>query len=135
MEAKYYTPEFHEFHYGFEYEDGFFNAHFTPKSFDFKDVEGGLRSLFLKSLDNKQIRVKCLDKEDIESLGWELDTVVKSDTFYIHKTSNLQNGTFRLTFREKENTIEINSIEYSFYGKIKNKSELKRLMIQTEILK
>lgn len=134
MEAKYYKPEFHEFHEGFEYLDTLFGIN-SYKTFSHHEVDGWRKSFFIKGIDNNQIKVKCLDREDIESLGWELDTVVKSDTFYIHKTSNLQNGTFRLTFREKENTIEINSIEYSFYGKIKNKSELKRLMIQTGISK
>ena len=136
---KYYTPTIEEFHVGFEYQ---FN--------DF-GTDGNLLSDWQKATikcgtqiddinrkeDNKNVyslRVKLLDREDIISLDWELDSIVEKECFYIHKTSSLQND-IRLVFREKESSIEINSSKFGecFYGIIKNKSELKKLMNQLNI--
>lgn len=75
MDAKYYTPEFHEFHEGFEYVDSVFHVN-LPKTFIHSDIDGWRKGFFIRGIDNGQIKVKCLDREDILSLGWELDSVV-----------------------------------------------------------
>jgi hypothetical protein len=132
MEAKYYTPEFHEFHEGFEYQDNFFSTSYFPKTFSFFEVQSPVdRRLFIKAIDNKQIRVKYLDREDIESLGFKYDC----DNFYngLIYTILLVNGNVWIYFKQNigNETIVDKTL---FFGKIKNKSELKRVMKQTGIL-
>jgi hypothetical protein len=63
MKNKYYTPEIEEFHVGFEYERNQYNNNIWFKYVvERKDV-----------LDHsdKDIRVKYLDREDIESAGFK----------------------------------------------------------------
>ena len=86
MESKYYTPEIEEFHVGFEYEyketflDGtvkskeqFDNAKWVESISSIGDSPYVHRALSGKIADNKRggIRVKYLDKEDIESFGFK----------------------------------------------------------------
>ena len=74
------------------------------------------------------IRVKYLDKEDIESLGFVRDSI------YSHKYKN----DYYIEYNSKKSihldTIEIkNNQQTLFSGYIKNKSELKRLLKQLNI--
>ncbi len=73
MVNKYYTPEIEEFHVGFEYEwfDGSDWNKVTQKYFDgglFNNGDG--EHPFEYQLSDVGIRVKYLDQEDIESLGF-----------------------------------------------------------------
>lgn len=137
MESKYYTPEIEEFHVGFEYE---FNKNNNwikhqigkPRIFALDDFN----NLFLNiSNDNwgNYVRVKYLDKEDIESLGFEEI-----------KQSNTNNFTFKST---NDNFLQLN-ISYGEPCKVsifhyegwdtpiillKNKSELKKLLKQLNV--
>ncbi len=89
------------------------------------------------NLDVKKCRVKYLDREDIESLGWEYKetTEGKYDYFWDKGTgkhsilySETQKRclvTIRDEVRKKDFTV--------FVGTIKNKSELKRLLKQLGI--
>ena len=137
MEEKYYSPELQEFHYGFEYE--LFDPvlkRWCKFTFDEQDKLG-----FIKA--NKS-RVKFLDKEDIESLGWkyvnfipngdgdyrwydeyELNSsiLIISDQITIIRTISVAESD--LAFYNSENNV--------FKGYIKNKSELKKLMSQLKI--
>ena len=147
---KYYTPSIEEFHVGFEYEmkqtfgDGTVK---TQEQFDntewTKDVcTAGIvyieRMLHGKNAENGicGIRAKHLDREDIESLGFEipqggLDYIYKKvvgDIYYI-----------LITNPEYPTKIEIRcshpSWAYgSFLGTIKNKSELKRVLTQIGVI-
>jgi len=136
--TKYYTPTIEEFHVGFEFEflnnqnEWIFSNDF---SLDFADDDTDTVSEVERLLEVSKIRVKNLCREDIESENWELDSCVEKECFYIHKSSNLKNGTIRLVFREKEGSIEINCDKFGecFYGILKNKSELQKLMIQLNI--
>jgi hypothetical protein len=131
MEAKYYTPEYHEFHEGFEYGDNFFNTDFTQKTFSFWELQNPEdRRLFIKAIDNKQIRVKFLDREDIESLGWKQ---ISQDTYSL--SGNLENYELEFDPDYKTYIYETSFRKDNFFkGVIKNKSELKRIMVQTGIL-
>ncbi len=129
METKYYAPELHEFHEGFEYEDGFTHAEFFPRRFSYNEAARMDRSLLLKALDNKLIRVKCLNREDIESLGWKQ---VGYDNFAIE----LKDITLMLEFNPEYKTFIYRDCypqENYFKGTIKNKSELRKLMQQLNI--
>ena len=126
-ETKYYTPTIEEFHVGFELE---------LKLHELKDWEkhtwlpGDQASSVAKYLD--QIRVKCLDREDIESFGFKYMWADYGEMTYTLDTFLLQ---------VRRNTIEIynNRIKdvfksVLFRGIIKNKSELKRVLHQLEII-
>lgn len=149
MEAKYYTPEFHEFHEGFEYIDNLFNVN-TTKRFIYKEVDGWRKSFFIKGIDNNQIKVKCLDRKDIEILGWKYDpnedNEEQPDMFDIHGYSKgyhkINNDIQYILYHFPNNFVIIESIKNNssgyenmhFRGYIKNKSELKKIMVQTGIL-
>lgn len=129
MEAKYYKPEFHEFHEGFEYLDTLFGIN-SYKTFIHNEVDGWRKSFFIKGIDNNQIKVKCLDREDIESLGWEQ---IGYDTFSL--SGDIEKYELEFDPEYKTFIYETSHLKRNlFSGKIKNKSELKRLMIQTGIL-
>lgn len=134
---KYYTPDYKEFHVGFEYENFVKNIGWTKRT---------LESLGDQSvnetnacLDYEDYRVKFLDKQDIEALGWKNPTDYQNCIVY-HNRDRL------LIHYQKDNLVGITDIvgsvsskydwdtlHYLFNGKIKNKSELKKLMEQLTI--
>lgn len=146
---KYYTPTIEEFHVGFEFED---------KHSDYPEDEknwiGRLYALRAEyELDTIQdrigenkIRVKHLDREDIESLGFEVDKPYGSVIGF--KFSD-EEGVFLSSkkvsiwyeFKSKRATIarikDWENGKFSkrslFSGTIKNKSELKKLLKQLGI--
>src|SRR5690606_29619740 len=91
---KYYTPEIEEFYVGFEYE------RFIPKSNSTEEecwekLSMSINYLSLEELDNeiieKEIRVKYLDKEDIESFGFKHEggKLIKNyKDYFIYKVDN-----------------------------------------------
>ncbi|AGO48994.1 hypothetical protein N356_gp101 [Cellulophaga phage phi14:2] len=131
---KYYTPEIEEFHIGFEYEwlddeeggDNWIKAN-TPTTIElegYEDITYGLR-------------VKYLDKEDIESLGFKEDTLhfyskhqKEGVVLYIEKIvlTNENNFWYKIWLKHPSYG---NSTIYS--GSIKNKSELKKLLKQLNV--
>ena len=149
MENKYYTPEIEEFHVGFEYEHlakgylWFLNGG-GPKDTWMKETFSGGAGQDGESevceldtlIDDKAVRVKHLDREDIESLGF---TQITDDCFnisikeYRGRLSQEVRILFRKTILiylamdldlgDKDNLV-------LFTGTIKNKSELKVLLKQ-----
>lgn len=141
MENKYYTPSIEELHIGFEYEQfSHLNGKWESKFLDY--------SPFMTILDEENcdcsehhIRVKYLDKEDIESLGFNK---LGMPTWYEFKelTSIFNSGVYRLRLcnqPDKEDNVRITISDSSiddeiiYAGKIKNKSELKVLLKQLGI--
>ena len=131
METKYYTPTIEEFHVGFGYE-----------AFGITDVQDWDFYMFNADdfnwalFDEKYMssfRVKCLDQSDIESFG------------FIHKqyagdgkhVLNFEYGEWYLNFWHNSSNplVEIGRDGYDdgFFGKCKNKSELKRILNQLDI--
>ena len=128
---KYYTPDISEFHLDFEFEV------LNPAQ-DHPDYQGWIKDIYkdgstVKHLLKNKIRVKYLDKEDIESLGFEYSTTINQyDEFKFKFREEL---TLRKHIQEK-NRIDIvyqGFNRYWFTGKILNKSELKKLMKQLNI--
>lgn len=129
MENKYYTPDLEEFHVGFEFEsrmndedwekqtykqDSFISV-YADGEYSFDNIDGGIN-----------LRVKHLDREDIESEGWiqiEYDTY-KNEDFYLEF-----NNEYKTFISEKKAGME----NIVFAGNIKNKSELRRIMKQLNI--
>lgn len=146
MDNKYYTPSIEEFHIGFEYE---VEAEGSWED-SVEDVWGWYRYKFYtgtcfrdlddikEKLKNNLIRVKYLDREDIESLGFEF----KPD----RNMSEGYGGLFTIPSKTYHNTnIELRKWHYNnrinidhcgtiFDGLIKNKNELKKLLEQLRII-
>ena len=134
MIDKYYTPDIEEFHIGFEYlleeefldEDGCAYYEERQKVFSVDDTITFNRCVRVNDYPLYHISVKYLDKEDIESLGFEQQSLQ-----YQYKKD-----WYRLISRCEENQYIIEDGRYQdqiFVGTIKNKSELKRLLKQLNI--
>ncbi len=132
MESKYYTPEIEEFHKGFEFE--WFENQFKKDTFAITTDDD------LEIIDDEiregKIRVKLLDKEDVLSFGWKDDG---NDWFRFRSNTN---HNYELSIYD-DNRIHIYFIRYNngekkfdqyFAGYCKNKSELKKLMVQIGII-
>ena len=133
MENKYYTPNIEEFRIGFEYEvyipekelwstETFYlnNSHIDVIKYVNIQTENTLR----------KVRVKYLDKSDIESLGFEKSPDEPEEWFWNYKGDfNIQ-----LYFNDKiENLdrgigISMYNDSLVFSGYIKNKSELQQVL-------
>jgi len=145
---KYYTPTIEEFHVGFEceYNDPLKGS--WEKVIYTEDMFfGGKRGLTLL-----EKRVKYLDQEDIESLGWSQEMVLNvwSETEndfvngFIYSTNekdkyvllyDTETNTLGIYLQRIYNQISGNWEEHKmFSGIIQNKSELKKLMYQLQIL-
>jgi hypothetical protein len=148
MENKYYTPELSEFHVGFECE--FLNSE-TDKLWTFNVCDVDLLSIAYDSYEHEDyegefsntFRVKYLDRSDIESLGWEnsygdhyvmrsVDDDIDYDIFILDD----RGGVWEYVIRSHKNPDEYgDSGEQLFFGTIKNKTELSKLMKQLGIWK
>ncbi len=138
QEDKYYTPELEEFHLGFEYEVYASNGNedkWIPSTWGifqsleyFRDLEYTLERAY--RVKEEFTRVKYLDKEDIESLGWILDNRGMNYSHYNSKyLMQVYNTDIRIYNPGKENGTYTNQLNL----KINNKSELKKLMKQLGI--
>lgn len=150
MENKYYTPSIEEFHVGFEYEHCHSSISFVTLNFKTGEKENRTepkkiweKSIFSgnefdvwkssfrfnDSLKDGQIRVKYLDKEDIESLGF----MQEGDSARYRK-ENLNILFYALAESINplvltDRVVVIKDGEYVKYsGVIKNKSELIRIL-------
>jgi len=129
---KYYTPTIDEFHVGFEYE--YLRLNDTNTGWNTKvcdiDTMKALESI-KKYLKHPIIRVKSLDKDDIEDLGWKTNIIENIIEFRIELYTLILYTTI-----DRDRMIVINySSEPIFIGIIRNKSELKQLMTQLNIKK
>lgn len=141
MEQKYYTPSIEEIYFGFEFEvynskekfffeaeDGWYK---TTQDFG---VLGNITNIQRLLLD-KQIRVKCLDKDDIESLGFRQgrlypDKYASDWTWtYFHK-DEIEISFYKDPLQKVDisNGKSYDECETYFQGIIKNKSELKKIL-------
>ena len=135
MESKYYTPEIEEFHVGFEYE--YFDGTDDNEKLLF-EINGKIPLEIIKNwIQNNKVRVKYLDKKDIERLGF-IQITDDCFNFPIKEFRGRLNQEVRILVRDtiliylameigdKDNIV-------LFTGTIKNKSELKKLMQQLNI--
>lgn len=151
MKDKYYTPTKEEFYIGFEYEvlqkapepNSPTSLHFTflPELtedtwFKYKYPDPFLGYNLDKLFKVNDIRVKYLDKDDIEDLGFKH----LGDNNFLLRNDNCDWSRIEMQLDEKNTNIEIgNCMSYEDYmcffnGSIKNKSELKVLLKQLNIL-
>ena len=135
---KYYTPNIEEFHVGFEYE------YLTNGDEWVKHIINNKADLIdcIEDIKESKIRVKYLDKEDIESLGFgKMDFSFyqnfirfKRGRFDIYMSLIHADKTKVLIFRKDYSVYtECHYSKEVFSGTLKNKSELKRLLKQLDI--
>ena len=140
----YYTPELEEFHPGFKYEMCLRNkegATFWQRRTVGPQGWQGIWSIPFSI--NKGYRVKYLDKEDIESLGFVYDKTSTKNQWKFYKDN------IGLMYRPKTNqigTCTLDPMKSDFMKKhsiddkhvfmltTKNKSELKKLLKMLGIL-
>lgn len=126
MDNKYYTPELSEFYIGFQYEQKVGNPQndlieeieFNYNKCKFPDPFLGYN---LNKLNLSNIRVKYLDKKDVENCGWIWNT-----DRYEHNNNDWGAD---LEILDNNEGVAINQIVYS----IKNINELQKLMKQLNI--
>ena len=161
MENKYYTPDISEFYVGFEYEHCHSSVRFVMLNFKTGDTSniGETKEIWEKSifsgreydiwessfkfddsLKNGQIRVKYLDKEDIESLGFSTGSYQEMDDAGIYNfySDSSTMPIYVIIYNENSHLISIEKIDERylcnpklhklFRGHIKNKSELKKVL-------
>jgi len=131
--SKYYTPTIDEFHEGFECQ------YTAGKKYGYIDCIIDWQNMNYISLARnveKKYRVKYLDKEDIESLGWKAIEDFQAlqlgipQIFYVY---NSENKIYKLRHSQPDHLV-ITATQFNiFEGRIKNKNELKKLMKQLGI--
>jgi hypothetical protein len=144
MVDKYYTPELAEFHEGFEFESyNNMDWHWKKDSSGWKKLVYDKQTYMTYPLSHIKgalgiswARVKYLDQEDIESLGFISDRPYNGE----FRASALmrwdgKEETLKLSYNEKNNFISMRldcnyGEEHLFQGILKNKSELKQVLKQ-----
>ena len=151
MKNKYYQPKIEEFHVGFEYE--------IYEDFDYYTEKTWHKQFYGKNGTNHEnmdyvhenyldkIRVKYLDQQDIENLGWEhygkaVCNWYKKEGMFDDGFASYGKWTKLKLLHCSNSRIKILAYEHSwgeietvlFAGECKNKSELKKLMQQLNIL-
>ena len=137
MNELYYTPESSEFYVGFEYE--YFNTFSNKYEKEIVTVEDIVERPIFEGIElNKKqyslLRVKLLDREDIESFGFKDPIYFEDKDFF-----GFINGKVTLYLLPIAHGILISKIDEVglewdlFRGDIKNKSELKKLLVQLGI--
>lgn len=165
-EKRYYYPAIEELHVGFECEVGqeetvqidrkeyWEKAIIQEKQ---EDIEFGCLSIMVaqgKQLEKNvfddhsayKIRIKHLDKDDFESLGWKQsgltkELFIKKGYFQLFGETlknvyvNFNHGITQIFYLyfDEEGRVKENLTTYIFRGVLKNKSELKKIMQQLNI--
>ena len=128
IKDKYYTPTIEEFYVGFECEINLMGAWVKNivEIEDYQPLQGEINDY--NPVSNTKFRVKYLDQEDIESLGFK-----ETETMNFFELDNKQES--YLSWYPEANRVEIGDNECSggFSGTIKNKSELVKLLKQLGI--
>lgn len=138
----YYTPTIEEFHIGFEYEfmngDKWEESEMTIQDYksngpDYERSDSWFQEEILGGI--RTVRVKYLDRDDIESLGWQKFTYKNLNGFIIF------NKFLTVNYNYVKPIIDISYLPLFenqglyriFRGTIKNKSELIKLQQQLNI--
>lgn len=130
IESKYYIPQISEFCVGFIYEA------FIPERNCWSVEIFHLNDSHITLIRQNKHRVKYLDKEDIESLGFVFDPNA-SENGIMNFEKGTKNKNIGITVVCDQDVVIYKWAEGKehilFDGVIKNKSELRRLMQQLSI--
>ena len=138
MDPKYYTPEIEEFHVGFEYE--YLDGLGTSSGWTKAEVDLSFLSHLEGSVGRgDDFRVKCLDREDIENLGWYYKSTTDVGLDYFWDVDKSEHSII-YDYKKQRAVVTVRDSnrkeDYSaFVGTIRNKSELIKLMKQLNIIK
>lgn len=138
-ETKYYLPKIEEFHSGFEFEMyvAGSDTEYTKEVFNLTSmISTSIQNIYNKNLEYGWIRAKCLDRADIEELGWEESPDEPEEWFWAYK-GNQENQLYIDTIPQLGGIkgIEIfTEFGLSFRGYIRNKSELRKIMERLGII-
>jgi hypothetical protein len=156
---KYYVPSVEEFHVGFEYE-------YRTNGDDWVKHTVHTKADLAECIDDLEekdniIRVKHLDREDIESFGFEYDNILNDKRLFFFKDFTSEKGieSCGLIYVPQTNWVllytQLKQVEgilqggyvielpenkititggTRFCGTIKNKSELKRILTQIGVI-
>lgn len=151
MAPQYYTPTIEEFHVGFEYEifvpfrdwcEGDTGLHDNCKWVN-ATYNLGVADIIEKQLIRDIIRVKLLDRSDIEESGWGfVGEAVMGTMFSISVKTGLfsllsmgtDKGLFKISINKQIPEGDNEIMPCRFNGLPRNKSELKRVMNQLGII-
>jgi len=129
---KYYTPKIEEFFVGFEFETNYLSDVWESRVLSSSEADYFFNTYYADAVAT-EFRVKYLDKEDLENLGF---IKTKEDTFEKYSTSKyaawvlyVYDNKISITFYHPDDSKG----ELWFFGTIKNKSELKKLLTQLGI--
>lgn len=142
MKNKYYTPEIEEFQEGLEFESNVYDEDIDIFTNVWEkhiyDYRSGLENELIHTYNDGEIRVKCLDQEDIESLGFKY-TGKAIDLWFIAK-GEFKIGTWTsyelsMNYGIHDCRCHIKALDRGddvtlFQGIVKNKSELKKVLKQ-----
>jgi len=127
--SKYYTPRIEEFTINFNYEYNTWKGWSLKVMDSFNHRPNGTMNLqYDLVLNRSKFRVKYLDRDDIESLGFSVDSYFEAIQSY--KRYNTDDfSCIQITCFNSDNIVEIrNPSRIMFQGIIKNKSELERIL-------
>lgn len=138
-EAKYYTPDVEELRVGFECEtlvesfEDCWKKERIYAEFNINGWETNLEDILVGVEDGYlAVRVKYLDSEDIESLGF-----VHNSTLDREEKISFTKGNYRIDLYKEDKEVRIRKVIMPdfphkvinlFVGKIKNLSELKQVL-------
>ena len=144
----FYTPTVEDFHVGLRYEycdnyhdmnpsepDGdFWRKYVLPNDVYFEEPPCPF-GYYQENKPMTHFRIKYLDRQDIEELGWEFWGENKDPQFVTYRHS----GGYKMVVSEKgfhifSTNLNGSGKETLFFGEIKCYNELKKLMIQLNIL-
>jgi hypothetical protein len=132
----YYTPVAEELHIGFECELLYQSDNKLVRTENYKWHPVSLDKNNLQKahslIKNKKIRVKSIDKEDCISLGLELKVWDNGSGYFQKDNYTIGIHGFDSFCTVSQNDYGNNIIRFS--GDLKNKSELKRILQQTECI-
>lgn len=141
-EGKYYTPDIEEFHIGFECElmssYGYLKGEWPNIMMEETHMMMRMERLgrdLTKMTKSGTFRVKYLDQEDIESLGFvksdKLPISWETQSWFIYKASEMYGSNIYTIQKIKPRADFKRGNKFvRFSGEIKNKSELKRVLKQ-----
>jgi hypothetical protein len=124
---KYYIPQISEFHVGFEYENFVKHEGWTKRTLECLSDYGFNEKGFC--IDHEDYRVKCLDEQDIIYLGWH-DNLKHDKDGFLYCIEQIENNVLITQI----GTAALKQDAVLFFGNIKNKSELKRIMQMLKII-
>ncbi|MGK0464796.1 hypothetical protein [Clostridium sp.] len=130
MKDKYYTPSIEEFYVGFEYEQASMKM-VAPKEWSKKIFYLNNSHIDIVKYGDidKNTRVKYLDKEDVESVGFKEE----KNNIFKFKDKYRRNWQLKLLIPDRGRILLSNDCKYFMDINIKNKSEFKVILKQLNI--